>query len=98
MTAPHRIPSLAVQASVAASLVPWAGKPHPQSFADEIRETAKQISADIAAGRQVVTEHGVFTPAELEQRVLIDGGYLYLSRSVGVDTSRDDAVLQERGL
>lgn len=98
MTAPFRTPSLSVQASVAASLAPWAGKPHPQSFADEIRETANQISADVSAGRKVVTEYGIFTPAEIAAAVHTDGGIIWPS-SIGApeflyDARRDDAVLR----
>lgn len=71
-------PSLAVQADSAyrASL--------PAAWHDPLRAIADELVADVAAGRKVVTEHGIFTPHDLACAVEIEGGVSYPTRSCGV--------------
>lgn len=71
-------PSLALQRDSAARASGANG------FVAELHAEAMRIGADIRAGRRIITEHGIFTPADLAHAVEIEGGVYYPTRSCGV--------------
>ena len=52
-------------------------------FPDPILAVSRKIEADLASGAQVLTMHGIMSPDDLAQRVEIDGGWYYPTRSCG---------------
>lgn len=55
------------------------------AFLADFHAAAMQIGADIRAGRKVMTENGVFTPADLAAAVHTEGGVFYPTLSCGLD-------------
>ena len=56
---------------------------HGGNFESSLRAEALQIAADIRAGRKVMIENGVFTPADLAAAVRTEGGVFYPTLSCG---------------
>lgn len=74
-----------------AVLADSAARHHGSNFATDLRAIAEQIRADVEAGRKVMTEHGVFTHADLAAAVRTEGGVFYPTLSCGPDA---DAALK----
>lgn len=89
MTAPHRTPSLSVQASVAASLAPWANAPTFCCYGCD-GERPFEVAFCPSCGELT---SGYKADAETFER---DAWGNLADHLYG--TRRDDAVLRERGL